>query len=255
VEELRQARRVVWQMSAPAGAPVLDPEAEQRRQAREAYLKNDLPGACRHWLAQPEPPLAYADRLLTAECLAETGDPRAPQYAGLLRAIEPVDADLALAFWHESGDRTAEAARSLVAAFERARRDPWPYPPLLNRSLQLAFQIASRDVSTAAGLEAALARPFAVGLADQERLRLRLDLAVLLAPERCVETLKPFEPHPPWEGRFLAQRARCYRETKHPLARRALDDLEDYLEEAPPKLETGLPAPGPPSTAAAARER
>jgi hypothetical protein len=67
-----------------------------------------------------------------------------------------------------------------------------------------------------------------------------LELTWLLR-EGCVEALAPFEPDPPWEDLFLAQRARCYREAHHPLADRARSDLAEYMKNAPPRLETGLP--------------
>ncbi|HEX5718374.1 MAG TPA: fused MFS/spermidine synthase [Thermoanaerobaculia bacterium] len=243
VDELRQARRLFWGDSA-IGGKGRSSQAELRRLARVEYSNVDLKSACGHWFAQPEAPFTYSDLLLTSECLAGTGDPRAPEHAGRLREISPVDADLVLAIWHGEADRTPEAVRHLLAAFERARRDPWPSIPLLERVLELASEIATRDPDAARSIFKALAEPFAVGMADQTRLLQRLELTWLLR-EGCVEALAPFEPNPPWEDLFLAQRARCYREAHHPLADRARSDLAEYMKNAPPRLETGLPLPAP----------
>ncbi|HWM94734.1 MAG TPA: fused MFS/spermidine synthase [Thermoanaerobaculia bacterium] len=247
VEEMRQARSLVWR--DPVRGKGRNPEAELRRLARDSYSDLDLKSTCKHWFSQPAPPSNYADLLLTSECLAATGDPRAPEYAAQLRRKHTVDADLVLAIWHDEGGRTPEAVRHLVAAFEGARRDPWPSIPLLDRVLQHASDIASRDPKAARAIDRALSERFAVGMVDQDRLRLRLELTWLLR-EGCVEALAPFEPHPPWEDLFLAQRARCYREAGHPLADPALADraraeLVEYMENVPPRLEMGLPPQAP----------
>lgn len=235
VDELRQARSLLWRDAV--GGKGRNPEAEQRRQARVAYSEVDLRAACQHWFAQPVGPFTYPDLLLTAECLAGTGNPQAPRHAARL---PPVDAHLVLAIWHGGEGRDAQAVRHLLAAFAGARQDPWASIPLLERVIGFAGDIATRDPAAARAIFQALAEPFAVGMADQTRLRERLKLAWLLR-EGCVEALKPFEPDPPWEDLFLAQRARCYREAHHPLADRARTDLAEYMENAPPRLETGLP--------------
>lgn len=237
VDELRQARSLFWGSSI--GGKGRNPEAEERRLARVAYSEVDLKSACGHWFAQPVAPFTYSDLLLTSECLAGTGDPRAPEHAARLR---PVDARLVLAIWHDQAGRAPEALRHLLAAFEGARRDPWASIPLLDRVLEFAPEIAARDPDAAKSIFKALAEPFAVGMADQTRLRKRLELTWLLR-DGCVEALKPFEPHPPWEDLFLAQRARCYREEHHPLTDRARSDLEEYMKNAPPRLETAFPPP------------
>jgi spermidine synthase len=243
VGELRQARSLLW--GASIAGKGRDPEAHQeaisRRLARVAYSDVDLKAACGHWFAQPAAPFTYPDLLLTSECLAGMGDARAPEHAARLR---PVDAHLILAIWHDQAGRTPEAVRHLLAAFEGARRDPWASIPLLERVLELASDVAARDPDAARPIFEALAQRFAVGMADQTRLRQRLELTWLLR-DGCVEALKPFEPHPPWEDLFLAQRARCYREAWHPLADRARADLAEYMKNAPPRLEMSFPPPSP----------
>ena len=237
VGELRQARSLFWGDSV--GGEGRDTAAESRRLARVAYSDVDLKTACGHWFNQPLAPFTYPDLLLTSECLAGTGDARTPEHA---RRLHRVDADLVLAIWHDQADRGPEAVRHLVAAFAGARRDPWASIPLLDRVLEFASEVASRDPGAARTIFEALAEPFAVGMADQTRLRKRLELTWLLR-DGCVEALKPFEPHPPWEDLFLAQRARCYHEAHHPLADRARSDLAEYMKNAPPRLEMAFPPP------------
>jgi spermidine synthase len=242
VGELRQARRLFWGDSS-IGGEGRDPEAESRRLARVSYSVVNLESACGHWFAQPAAPFTYSDLLLTSECLAGTGDPRAPEHAARLREMNPVDADLVLAIWHDKAGRAPEALRHLIAGFEGARRNPWPSISLLDRVLDFASEIGARNPDAANTIFKALAEPFAVGMADQTRLLQRMELTWLLR-DGCVEALEPFEPSPPWEDLFLAQRARCYREAHHPLADRARSDLEEYMKNAPPRLERSFPPPG-----------
>jgi hypothetical protein len=187
-------------------------------------------------------------RRCPAARLASTGDARAPAHAETLRAAgRPVEADLGLAAWHEAGGRAADAAERLRAAFIAARRDPWPGFEPLKRGLRQASRLGRRDPGLAEGLFAAAAEPFAVRLMEDARLRLRVELARVLAdPERGVEALGAFEPHPAWEEAFLAYRASCYARASHPLAARARRDLERYLAQAAPRLGDGLPPPAAP---------
>ncbi len=240
VEELRQPRSLLWRDSVEEKGKT--PDAEQRRLARDAYSRVELAAACEHWFAQPAAPVTYPDLLLTSECLAAAGDPRAPEHSARLRRMSPVDADMVLAIWQYESGRPREAVRYLVAAFTKARRDPWPSIQMLDRALELASGLAGEGPEEVKAIDAALAEPFAVGMAEEHRRRVRLELTWLLR-KGCVEALAPFEPHPPWEDLFLAQRARCYREAWHPLADRARADLAEYLEHRPSRLEKGLPPP------------
>jgi len=246
VRELRVARGLYWGEDVADPDPGGDPAARQRIAARHAYLRQDLPAACSLWLAQPEPPSAHADLLLVTECLAATGHHQAPLAAERLRGVQPAEADLMLALWHENAHRPAEAARHLTAAFVALRTQPWAPRQLVVRLLPLAIRLAREDRALALPLFQALAPPFVVGLGEQERLSVRLELAKLTGdPALCVDGLAPFEPHVPWGGDFLTYRYACYRKAGHPLAARAGRDLEEYLEHAPPNLGEGLTPASP----------
>jgi spermidine synthase len=246
VRELRLARAAYWGDTATDPALTGDPAAVRRIAARHAYVHRNLRQACSLWLSQPELPASHMDLLLVTECLAAAGDPRAPVFLERLRADQPTEAALALASWHAASGRLPQAARQLTAALDAYRVDPWPYMHLAERSLQLALDLARADRSLAPALYESLSRPFSMRMADGQRRLIAVELSRLLpdAPRRCAEALAPLEPHVPWEGGILAFRARCYEAAGHPLAGRAARDLRVYLENEPPPLGEGLPAPG-----------
>jgi len=241
VAEMRVARAAYWEVPLADPDPRGDPAGRLRVAARNAWVRRALPLACTKWFAQPEPPATHADRLLTAECLAAAGDPRAPEYAARLAADQPIETDLILADGLARTQKPAEAGEHLLAAFAAYRKDPWVYIPLVGRSFPLAASLARTDPALAARLYAALAQPFALHMFDQQRLLSRLWLARALDPGRlCVEALTPLEPHVPWEGPFLAFRYECYRRAKSPLAGKAGRDLQAFVDDSPPKLAEGL---------------
>ncbi len=237
IEELRSARMGFFGTILPRPEGGTPPAAAARQLARRAYSVGDLARACSSWLEQTEPPASHFDRLLLAECLATTGDPRAPAAAAALRADQPLEADFALAAWHQTAGRPRQAGRHLLRALRRLQRDPWIYQPLGQRALQLAIPVAQVEPAVGLRLYAELARPLAVGLYGFPRLQMRMEVArAIRRPDLCIETLAAFEPHVPWDQGFLAHRAECYRRRDHPLAPRAERDLQDYLDDAPPQL-------------------
>lgn len=247
VAELRVARGAFWDEEVPDPEPGGDPEGRRRVRARQAYTRNALPEACSLWLSQPGAPQSHLDLLLLAECLAGAGDPRLPEAAARVRAIEPTEADFLLARWHAAAGRRDEGARHLLAALAAFRTDPWPYAPLVRRTTPLAVRWSRQDRRLAAAFFEALSQPFAVRLLEQVRMIDRLEVARALDDERlCAEGLAPLEPNVPWEGRLLAYRLRCYERAGHSLEPLARRDLARYLASAPPSLAEGLGAGSPP---------
>lgn len=258
VEELRVARQGFFETIAPRPDPGTEPGLALRHLARRAYTTGDLARACTSWQSQPEAPSTHFDQLLLTECLAAAGDPGAPAAAAALRAHQPLEADLALASWHQAAGRPAEAGRHLVTAFRRLRTDPWIFQPFGQRTLQVAIPVARADRAAGQRLYEELAHPFAAGLFEFPRLQVRMEIARALdRPGLCVETLLPFEPHIPWDASFLAHRADCYRRNDHPLAARAERDYETFLAAAPPELADGplVPVAGKGAPAAPADAR
>ena len=247
VAELRVARGAFWDEEVLDPEPGGDPAGRRRVKARQAYLRSALNEACPLWLSQSGEPQSHLDLLLVAECLAAAGDPRLPEAAARVRAVEPTEADFLLARWHATAGRSAEGARHLLAAIAAYRTDPWPYSPLVRRTLSLAVRWSRQDRRLAAAFYEALSQPFAVRLLEQVRMLDRLEVVRALDDERlCAEGLAPLEPHVPWEGRLLTYRLQCYERTGHELEPLARRDLARYLADSPPNLAAGLAPGGPP---------
>ncbi|HEY4574647.1 MAG TPA: hypothetical protein VIJ26_11800, partial [Thermoanaerobaculia bacterium] len=241
VEELRVARAAYWEELLPDPEPQGDRAARLRIAARHAWTRHNFFQACGSWLAQDQPPATHADRLMLAECLADGRDPRAPQYAGLLAAEQPIETDLALATWLANSGRAPEAGERMLAALAAYRTDPWVYRPLVRRTLPVAVRLALEDRALAPRLYQAFSQPFAVDMFQQPRLHSRIGISRALdAQSLCLDVISPLEPHVPWEEPFLTYRYQCYQAHHHPLAARARRDLETFLEDAPPKLAEGL---------------
>jgi spermidine synthase len=250
VAELAAARNTRWGI-APAVLRAGDGAFESRVRARLAYSQGNLPAALALWSAQPAGPLCPFDLYLVAESKAEAGSPDAAAYAEQLRAYGPVEAEAVLARWRSRQDPAAAAAH-LESAFLACRRHPWAYPPIVQRAFVLAHTLTQQQPALGRRLYASLAEPFAAAFEEDLRLRYRLELAgVLDFDGLCQEALRPFEPHVPWEERFLTVRDLCYSRrgnARAPVARR---ELEEFQRHAAPKLEQGLPpAPTPPGPAA-----
>ncbi|HEY0514420.1 MAG TPA: fused MFS/spermidine synthase [Thermoanaerobaculia bacterium] len=245
VGEMRVARAAYWEQGARDPEPGGEGGARLRMAARNAWLRRSLAESCSEWFAQPEPPRSHADRLLIAECLAETRDPRTPGYAARLADDQPIETDLVLARWLALSGRVAEASEHLLAALAAYRGDPMVYRPLMGRTLPLVTSLAQADPALAPRLYAALGQPFSAHMFEHERLLSRVWLERGAgSPGLCAQAIAPLEPHVPWEAPFLAFRWQCYRDRRSPLAPRAARDLEEFLASAPPRLADGL-APSP----------
>lgn len=243
VDELRVVRSSYWEVESPDPEPQGDPAARRRIAARLAFLRDDMEGACALWFQQPEPPRHPEDLLLAGTCLADAGDPRAPQVAARLARAQPIEGHLVLARWHAAAGRVQEAGEHLLAAFSGYRKDPWVNRRLVRQTLPLSLHLSRQDPALGRRIWRALGTPFAIGMFQHQRLSLRVEITRLLnAADLCVASIEPLEPHVPWDGRFLRYRSGCYRASKHPLAERALRDLETFLENEPPELAEGLPA-------------
>lgn len=246
VAELRVARGTFWDEEVADPEPGGDPAGRRRVRARQAYARAALREACSLWLSQPGEPQSHLDLLILAECLAGAGDPRLPEVAARVRAIEPTEADFLLARWHAAAGRRDEGARHLLAALTAFRTDPWPYAPLVRRASHLAVRWSRQDRRLAAAFFEALSQPFAVRLLEQVRMIDRLEVARALDDERlCAEGLAPLEPNVPWEGRLLVYRLQCYERAGHPLEPQARRDLARFLASSAPSLAAGLVAGGP----------
>jgi spermidine synthase len=241
VEDLRQARATMLR-TVPVAVADAPAAAVARLRARAAFAQNDPARALGLWLQQGEEPASRADLLLVAGGLAARGEDRAAAYLERLRRLQPTEALALEALWRANRGEPAAALSSLLEAWRAYRADPWPHPPVMLASLDLALRLADADAGAAPALFDGLAEPFAVHLLDRQRLLLRVVLADQAGDgARCRQALTPFEPAPLWERSLLEARQRCYTRwgPDGALARRAAGDLAEFLAAEPLPLEEG----------------
>ena len=237
VEQLRFVRRVTKEVEGPlasAGAAAQVRWLAERFGGGAAAAAVEADGVLFELDSAPLVP-----RLLLGEQLAERGDDRAAAIARALLPERPVEANALLARWHARAGRHAEAVAALEQALVAYRRDAWPWPVLMKRTLRLTLEVGNEPVA-AARLLRAVEEPFAVRLLERDRVLVRLGLAARAGGAACVAVLHELEPHPVWEEPFLRQRALCYAQAGDPLAARAQRDFERFVDHRPPSLREAL---------------
>lgn len=249
IEEQRLARDVAWG-GGPAFPPSGREDFDRRAAARRAYSQGDLARALDLWQSQPEEASIPIDRVMLAEALADTlaetaTDSSSGDVEARAQELAPHAPVTALAVRARLRARLGDVAGSadlLARAFETAREHPWVHRPLLGRALDLAVQVTAQsaqagDRTPGRRLFDALEEPFSVRLLDEDRRRARLEIARWTAFEDlCAEALSAFEPHVPWEERFLRLRRDCYRAAGDPRTETAETELGRFLDGAPPDL-------------------
>lgn len=214
-----------------------------RALAYSRFLGGDDGGALAAWRSQGREPSGPAELAMVAAALADAGDEGAARYVGLLRALEPTEADVLEGRLRLRQGRFDEAAKALEAAFARHRQDPWLSHPVMRRAFDTAIELASREPALAAGLFGSIEAPFATLAHDPERARAALEIAAHL-PTACALALAPLEPHVPWERSLLEWRSQCYAATHHALAEPARADVLAFLRSEPTPFAIRLgPAP------------
>ncbi len=172
---------------------------------------------------------------MTADLLADAGDPMAPTFIDSLARVRPAEA-LFLQARHRLrvGDGNG-AADAFVAACQRFRTDPWTWPLLATRAFTLAGPIVDMvgPGERAEQIGEALSRPFAAYSLNEARSGARFVVAMRLdgeQPGRHVrEALAPYTPATvPWNERLLAARAACLERFGDPGAASAARDLARY---------------------------
>lgn len=199
---------------------------QARTKALGLYWAGDAAGMVETWQAAAYEPVYPTETALLALACAHLGDDRARPLIGRLSEFDPVEAEVMEALLHCRQEDYAAAAPKLESVLAELRKSPW----CLSHALELLFpavlETASRKPDETMRLYKALGEPFAVCLCEEDRLATAHALASLLGPQAMLETLIAYEPHVPWNERFLETRYRLYRETKHPLASRARRDWE-----------------------------
>lgn len=243
VMDLRAARSIASSQVPILPSDISD-ELNSRIVARRYYASQDLPRACASWFSQTQEPQAPIDILMIAECLAENGDERVLEYAAALEDMDrAVEAEATTARWAIRSERSGIGAQHLIAALESYRSDPWPHPPVMQRLLQLAAELATSHPELGPALFAAMEDPFALDMEGEVRRAVLFDIARSSDFDAlCLSALEQYGEWVPWDERFLRERLHCFQQHDDPRSAQARRDLESFLAAAPFPLAQGLTA-------------
>ncbi|HEX5745816.1 MAG TPA: fused MFS/spermidine synthase [Archangium sp.] len=245
VEELRMMGGDAPVVGTGAG---LDEAALKRRQAfNEALKDNNARQALRLWREGGWQPRGPSELTAVGSLLAVTGDEVALQpLLEQLRGMKPFDAEALLARLRLQQGRLADAAQSLERAFALLHQTPWHNRVVFQDALSVGMELAEKDAALGQRMWVALEKPFLNNVGESLRLSTRLVLGTLLeSGKRCAEALAAFEPHVPWNQKFLETRSRCYVNTQHPLQDQALEDYLEFMRAEPPPLWDDAPGSAP----------
>ena len=216
-------------------------EPKARLYAQAQFLAGDAAKAVSFWFSQHADPRTPTELAALSESLASAGDERARTYIEKLRVHQPTEADAIEARLFLRQGKPREATAAIEAAFDRHRRDAWPWAVIGKHAIDTAEEITRADTSMAERIYAALSQPLPVYLHEDRRLGAMLRIAMhnkLEVP--CARTLELFEPYVPWQRDVLDWRAECYVGAGHAKTRLALADLAELKAQAPAAFEAGL---------------
>lgn len=197
------------------------------------FWKQNPKGCLAAWSAQPRKPEYPFELAVVAEALADKGDESARSLIEKLREFRPAEADVILARLLWKKGEMEKAFDALKSAILRIRKDPWFFNVNMTHAMQMAIQLAKIDKSIAKKLYDLLLVPFCVNILDDFRLNLLLKISLLIDDEHGAAVVRQFEPHVPWNEKFLRLRLRCYEENRETMAGQAREDLNAFLENAP----------------------
>ena len=222
--------------------PFADENDETLKAHRQfAFLadKGDMEPAARTWVDYSLNPANTAEIAAAGEALAEMGDSRAMSYANTLARFQPAESDAIAGRLAFKEKRYADATKLLLRSITRARNNPWGDVDIIRRGLEVSIAVARAYPESANQFYDALKVPFVTGQLDQVRKTAMLTIAS--GKEECgprvVETLKMFEPYPPWNREHLQLRAACYaRATLPTLSAQAQRDYREFIDAEPEPL-------------------
>ena len=215
-------------------------EGQRLGDALAHYENGDLAGAWARWQSLQREPRDIPEFRLVAECLADRGEDAALIY---LDKVQPSEADAIRArlFWRQH--RPEEAVIAMTSAIGRFHVDPWPSTSYVARTLGLAIDLLQDRGPTTGTLSILqqLQEPFAVynseGVREATLVRAAMALDRGATGEHVLHAVAAFEPHVPWELKFLSIRSRCYSAAHHPRADDARCDLLDFIAAEPGGVE------------------
>ncbi len=237
VDDHRLMMNVLEGIPAPNDtAAARNGEQLKRQMAYNYFLAGDFEAVYDNWQAQSRKPMQALELAMMAEALADRGDSETFELLEKLKRLRPVEADVILARYHWRMHQPQQAVQALESALIRFRTDPWPNSIIIQRGLNLALQTTDRYPEQARPLYHLLMEPFAVGILNEVRKNLLLNLAARLGNEEVVRVIRQIEPHVPWQRNFLVQRAAVYKAVGDPMHRRAALDLQAFLDDEPVRI-------------------
>ena len=220
----------------PAPNESLSPDQRLRAEAQMSYLKGNFGDVLNAWQQQPRQPTNPTELAVVASALADRGSEACLPYIDQLRRYQPGEADAILAHLLTKQGKTAQAAQTLLAVFERARSDPWPWIGVMSRALKDAPAVAALDNNLAGALLQSLKPPFVVYILNEERIFNMISVASKISLSASVEALHAYEPYVPWSRDFLARRLDWYQSANDPRSAIARRDMGEFREYEPAKL-------------------
>lgn len=239
VDEDRLATLTAEGTPGPAG-PDPPKVAPARATACARYVEGNLGEVRGLWLSDPWKPSGPLELVMVGEALADGGDARAATYALELREFQPAEADAVLSRYLWTQQKWEACFVAAAAAFERLRSDPWPLMPVMRRLLAVIEDLSARDRGFAVRACELLARPFSVGMLDEERVMARIDVCQRVEAANAAEAYRAIEPNVPWQAQILEGRAQAYAGAGDPLAAAARADVEAFWKREPRPFATGL---------------
>jgi spermidine synthase len=223
--------------------PVGPPSEQARQAAIIEYYRNENIGAARElWeqqtaVARDPKELAMleardpTEMAMLADIGAQMGLDAALPFIERLRQYRPGEADAMLATLRLQQSRLPEAAAAVESALVRFRSDPWTLTRYMDRVIQFAQIIGTREPSLTRRMFDALGQPFAVLASEEVRLLTRAELTRRLDfPGLCRPSVEALEPHVPWVESFLRLRRDCYQATRDSGLEAAERDLDQFMD-------------------------
>lgn len=197
------------------------------------YLQGDSQATLDAWQGYGKPPEYPYEILVVADSLAEMGHDLTVGYALQLQNYWPIAAQAVLArYYWRKGERRL-AYDNLESVFINFRTNPWPQRDLMRRSLILLEEMAATDKQLAKKIYKLISQPFSLYILESSRLNTLYTIARKLDAQYMADATGRFEPHPPWNEEFLANRFRSYQQTGNLLALKAERELKLYMNYAP----------------------
>jgi spermidine synthase len=241
VESDRLASLAAEEATTPAW-PEMSASARQRLPAYARYVDGNLGDVRAAWLSAPWEPAGPLELVMVGEALADGADARAGAVALKLREFEPAEADAVLARYLWTQQQWEACFVASAAALQRFRGDPWPLPAVMRRLLAVVVDLSGRDRGIAVRGCELLARPFAVGLLDEERASARIETCRNVDAASLADAYRAMEPDSPWQAASLEGRAQAYAAAGDPRASAARADVEAFWKREPGLFAAGLEA-------------